>query len=90
MGDTAEHVRDQLHIVREGDQQHETGLVSKFLTPVNDYCLDCNNVVAKFERQEIAFDDRGECRRRCGACIIKENQRRVQITLNAAGLYREK
>jgi hypothetical protein len=42
----------------------------KRFTPNNDFCLDCNILVNPFEdRQELAFDKDGTCRRRCGRCI---------------------
>jgi len=39
--------------------------------PASNKCLDCGCAVELSDRQEIAWDLNGECRRRCGPCIIK-------------------
>lgn len=41
----------------------------KFLQPVNDNCVDCNQRVYMYERQELAWDSLEHVRRRCGTCI---------------------
>jgi hypothetical protein len=44
-------------------------------TPVDNWCIDCGDKVdPKKDRQELAWDDKGQCRRRCGKCIKKFNQ----------------
>jgi hypothetical protein len=45
-----------------------------FLTPINDFCLECGQAVMKNERQELAWDDNDCPRRRCGDCIQKRTK----------------
>lgn len=51
--------------------------------PINNDCLNCGkHVDPSHDRQEIAFDDNGECRRRCGVCIVQ--QRGVVLSSTSA------
>ena len=55
--------------------------IVKRFTPNNDFCLDCNILINPFtDRQELAFDKDGTCRRRCGRCI--EWQKNVERKRN--------
>lgn len=39
--------------------------------PINNWCVDCHGYVSNSDRQEIAWDDEGQCRRMCAKCLIK-------------------
>lgn len=42
--------------------------------PVSDLCLDCGTLVNPTQdRQELAEDDKGQTRRRCGKCIARRS-----------------
>jgi len=46
------------------------------LIPINDQCLECGkDVNPRLDRQELAFDDKDQPRRRCGDCIGKLKNR---------------
>lgn len=46
------------------------------LRPANDLCIDCGSQVdVKKERQEMAWEADGTCRRRCGSCIEKNKKK---------------
>jgi hypothetical protein len=49
--------------------------VSWLTRPINDFCLDCNDKIEPtFGRQELATDEKGQTRRRCGKCIDLRKQ----------------
>ncbi len=54
------------------------GFFAMGFRPVNDKCLDCNKSMSKNERQEMAWDKDGDCRRRCDSCIIKAAQKKAE------------
>jgi hypothetical protein len=49
--------------------------VGGMFNPINEICLDCKGSVRIDDRQEIAWDEDGRCRRRCLKCI---NRRKAE------------
>jgi len=59
------------------------------LTPINNRCLDCDDLVGLSERQELAMDGNENCRRRCGSCILKLDRQLGKAAWQAQKLQAE-
>lgn len=48
--------------------------------PINDNCIDCGKKVDPcHDRQEMAWDENEDPRRRCGKCIAKLKEKKDRL-----------